>query len=471
MRSFPLHIGGAQQDNQPSEIRSPYNGEVVGQVAFASGEQVAQAIGAAEAAAPAMAALSPAARVQALQQMAHGLLRRQAELAEIIRDEAGKPMAYAEGEAGRAAQTFTAAAEACGQQLGEYVPVDAVAAGEGRHGLVRRVPLGPVTGISPFNFPLNLSAHKVAPAIAAGCTMVLKPASQTPMSALVLGQLAREAGLPDGALSVVPAARGAADQLVTDQRLKLLTFTGSAEVGWAMKDRAGKKRVVLELGGNAAALVGPDADLDQVVPKLVLGAFAYAGQICISVQRIFVHQPLADAFIERFVEATRQVAVGDPCRRDVVVGPMIDPPNQARILEWIQKARDGGAKVLCGGAAQGTCVEPTVLTGADPALQIVSEEAFAPVVVVESVASWQEAIDRTNASRYGLQCGVFTNDMRAAFACFEGIDVGGVIHNDSPLFRVDHMPYGGVKDSGLGREGPRYAIEEMTEPRLFVIKP
>ncbi len=472
MRQFELHIGDQRRQGTPTEIRSPFDGQAVGQVTFAGKDEVAEAIAAAAEAAPEMGAIPRAGRVEILHKMAHGLLRRQDELSAIISEEAGKPIAYARGEAARAAETFIAAADVCKNEGTESINIDAVEAGVGRHGLVKRFPLGAVAGISPFNFPLNLSAHKVAPAIAAGCSMVLKPASQTPMSALVLGELAREAGVPAGAFSVTPANRGAADQLVTDERFKLLTFTGSAEVGWDMKHRAGNKRVVLELGGNAAALVGPDADLSEAVPKLVVGAFAYAGQICISVQRIFVLEGIADEFLQRYVEATRAKAkTGDPADPEVINGPMIDPWNRDRILEWIEEARVDGAKVLCGGEAQGSCVQPTVLTEADPALRVCCEEAFAPVVIIERVKDWQDAIDRTNASKFGLQCGVYTNDIKAAFACFEGIEVGGVIHNDFPLFRVDHMPYGGVKDSGQGREGPRYAFEEMTEPRLLVLKP
>jgi glyceraldehyde-3-phosphate dehydrogenase (NADP+) len=472
MREFELQIGGQAADGQRTEIRSPYDGRVVGSVGFADAGQVAAAIAATCEAAPAMAALPRHSRIAILHDMAHALLRRKLEIAQVIRDEAGKPIRYAEGEAARAAMTFSAAAEACKAMGGEHVTVDATEAGEGRHGVLRRFPVGPVTGISPFNFPLNLTAHKLAPAIAAGCPMVLKPASQTPMSALLLGQIAREAGLPEGALNVVPASRAAADQLVQDDQLKLLTFTGSAEVGWDMKRRAGRKKVVLELGGNAAAIVGPDADLDQVVPRLVLGAFAYAGQICISVQRIFVLEPLAGEFIARFVEATEvQAKVGDPADPEVMVGPMIDSGNLERTVAWIEEAREAGAQVLCGGELRGSCVSPAVITGADPALKVCCEEAFAPLVVIEPVLDWQQAIERTNDSRFGLQCAVFTNDLKALWQCFEGIEVGGVIHNDSSLFRVDHMPYGGVKDSGLGREGPRYAMEEMTEPRLLVLRP
>ena len=453
-------------------IRSPFNEAAVGQVPQAGGDEIEEATEVAVAAAKELAALPRHARVKALNHMAHGVLRRQEELARIICDEAGKPIAYAEIEAARAAQTFIAAAEVLKTEGGEVIPVDSVPHGDGRTGIVRRVPVGPVVGISPFNFPLNLAAHKVAPSIAAGCSMVLKPASQTPMSAMMLGALAREAGLPDGTLTVVPAARSAADRLIPDERFKLLTFTGSAEVGWDMKARAGKKKVVLELGGNAAAVVGPDADLDSVVPKLVVGAFAYAGQICISVQRIFVMAPLYDDFVERFVAATEASAkVGDPRDPDVMVGPMIDSWNLERTARWVDEARDGGARIQCGGEPHGTCYKPTVITDADPSLKVVCEEAFAPVVVVQKVGSWDDAIAAVNDSDFGLQCAVFTNDINALWRCHEQIEVGGLIHNDSSLFRVDHMPYGGVKDSGFGREGPHYAYEEMTEPRLLVLNP
>ncbi|MBW2457684.1 MAG: aldehyde dehydrogenase family protein [Deltaproteobacteria bacterium] len=473
MREFKMTIEAeAPPDAAPREIKSPYDGRCVGTVDFGGPQAVEAAIEAARRAAPKMATLSTHARVKILQGMAHALARRQDETAQIIADEAGKPIQYARAEAARCVDTFLEAAEQCKRLGGEYISIDAVPAGDGRYGVVRRFPLGSVAAISPFNFPLNLSAHKLAPAIAAGNSVVLKPASQTPMSSCVLAEAAAEAGLPAGALSVVPASREAANQLTVDERLALLTFTGSAEVGWAMKGRAGKKKVVLELGGNAAALVGPDADLQTTVPRLVIGAFAYAGQVCISVQRIFVHEPLAAAFIERFVETTQTLArTGDPDLPDVVVGPMIDRANAERIVAWIEEARGAGAQVLCGGETRDSCVTPAVLTGADPSLKIVAEEAFGPVVVIEPVKDWDEAIARTNDSRFGLQCGVFTNDLKAAWRCFEQIEVGGVIHNDFPTFRVDHMPYGGVKDSGCGREGPRYAIEEMSEPRLLVLNP
>ncbi len=472
MRSFELIIGGEARKSEIRVIKSPYDGSDVGQVAVAGEVEIEDATALAARAAEQMAALPRHARVKVLRDIAHGLIRHRDELARIICDEAGKPITYAQPEVDRAVSTFTAAADLLMTRGEETVPVDSVPHGAGRLGIVRRVPVGAVVGISPFNFPLNLSAHKVAPAIAAGCAMVLKPASQTPMSGLMLCQIAREAGLPEGALTVVPAGRAAADRLVTDERFKLITFTGSAEVGWDMKARAGKKKVVLELGGNAAAIVGPDADLDAVIPKLVTGAFAYAGQVCISVQRIFVLDPLGRSFLERFVEATRARApVGDPRDPEVMVGPMIDRANLERVLDWVEEARRAGAQVHCGGEARGNCVTPAVITGADPALKVCAEEAFAPLVVVERVSGWDEAIARVNDSRFGLQCAVFTGEVKALWRCFAEIHVGGVIHNDSSLFRVDHMPYGGVKDSGFGREGPRYAYEEMTEPRLLVLNP
>jgi len=472
MRQHKLYIGGQACDGQDREIRSPFDDSVVGSVAFGDHADVDAAIAAAQEAAPRMAALPTHRRASILGAMAQGLYRRREQTARTIAQEAGKPIRFARVEAERAVDTFNEAAAQCARLEGEYVPVDAVEAGHGRYGIVRRFPVGTVAGISPFNFPLNLASHKVAPAIAAGCPMVLKPASQTPMSALVLAEVAAEAGLLPGGLNVVPATREAADLLTTDERIRLLTFTGSAEVGWGMKQRAGKKRVVLELGGNAAALVGPDADLDRVVPRLVIGAFAYAGQICISVQRIFVLEPLYDDFLARFAGATGALArTGDPADPEVVVGPMIDRSNHQRILEWIEEARAAGARVLCGGEPRGTCVTPAVLTEVDPGLRIAAQEAFGPVVVVERVRDWEEAIARTNDSHFGLQCGVFTGDINALWRCFEGIEVGGVIHNDFPTFRVDLMPYGGVKDSGFGREGPRYAIEEMSELRLLVLNP
>ena len=473
MRKFDLMIAGKSVAGTGRKaIRSPWNGEPVGEVAFAGPEEMELAIGTAVSAAKSAASMEKSRRIGVLKSMADGIGTRADELAAAICAEAGKPIRYARGEVARARENLTAAAAACRELDREMVPLDVAKAGRGRLGLVRRFPVGPVAAISPFNFPLNLAVHKLAPAIAAGCPVVLKPASQTPMSALLLQELAFEAGLPEHALSVVPASREVADSLVTDSRIRLLTFTGSAEVGWEMKARAGKKKVVLELGGNAACIVGPDADPSGVAAKLVSGCFAYSGQVCISVQRIFVFRELFEALRNELLRATEKLAVvGDPADRGVMVGPMIDDASRDRTLRRLQAARAEGAEILCGGRARGTCIEPTLVTGTSPDMEVVAEEAFAPVAVFESVSGWDEAISRAGDTRFGLQVGVFTNDLSAVWRCWEEIEVGGVIHNDTPQFRVDHMPYGGVRDSGFGREGPRYAVMEMTEPRLLALNP
>ncbi len=473
MREFELEIAGKRVAGAECRaVLSPWDGRQVGEVSLAGPDEMDGAMEAAMAALPRMAAMPKSRRIAILHAMAESVRERGEELAEIVSDEAGKPIRYARGEVARAAENLMAAAAACRGLDREMVPLDVAKAGSGRIGLVRRFPVGPVAAISPFNFPLNLAVHKLAPAVAAGCPVVLKPASRTPMSALVLRQLALDAGLPEDALTVVPAPREVADALVTDRRMKLLTFTGSAEVGWELKARAGKKRVVLELGGNAACIVGPDADPDEVAPKLVSGCFAYSGQVCISVQRIYVFENLFDPLRDALLHATGKLAVvGDPADPKVMVGPMIDDHSRERALSRIARARDAGARILCGGEAAGPCVQPTLITGADPDLEVVAEEAFAPLAVIEPVSGWDEAIARAADTRFGLQVGVFTNDLDGVWRCWEEIEVGGVIHNDTPQFRVDHMPYGGVRDSGFGREGPRYAVEEMTEPRLLALRP
>jgi glyceraldehyde-3-phosphate dehydrogenase (NADP+) len=405
--------------------------------------------------------------------MAFAIEAQRDDLAAAIRDEAAKPQKLAVGEASRSAKTFENASEECKRLAdGEGVGLDSVAAGEGRYGIIQRFPVGPVLAISPFNFPLNLSAHKVAPAIAAGCPVILKPASQTPSAAVMLGRIAVEAGLPPEAISVLPCDRKTADAMVEDERFRLISFTGSPEVGWALKRRSDKKRVVLELGGNAAALVGEDADLEWAVRRLAGGAFAYAGQVCISVQRILVATSRYEGFVERLVEeTTARVQVAHPKDPSCIMSSMIDRANAERIADWIEAAQKGGARVRCGGERQGNVVTPTVLTDVDPAAEISCKEAFGPIVTVEPFDTWDEAIRRTNASDYGLQAGVFTNDLRAVWRCFNEIEVGAVIHNDYPTFRVDMMPYGGVKDSGFGREGLRWSIADMTEERMLALWP
>lgn len=446
--------------------------EVVAQVHRADAALVDRALARGAAAAPVMAALPAHARRTMLRRVSAALRSHAEDLARVIVAEAGKPLKYARAEVDRAAQTFDFAADAAGRHGDGAIALDVAPQGTGRTGVVRRFPAGLVAAIAPFNFPLNLVAHKLAPAFAAGCPVVLKPASQTPLSSLLLAELCREAGLPDGGLSVLPCARAAADVLVTDPRPRVLSFTGSAAVGWDMKARAGRKRVVLELGGDAAAVLLADADLDAAIPRVATGAFAYAGQVCISVQRVLVERARYDEVKARLVEQTRaRVLVGDPARGDVDCGPLIDAQNADRIVAWLDEATAGGARVLCGGEREGNTVMPALVEDTPPGCRLTTEEAFGPVALLEPVDSVAHAIERVNASRYGLQVGVFTDSVRALSRFWEGCEVGAVIHNDAPIFRVDHMPYGGVKDSGFGREGLPWSIDDYTEPRLLALRP
>lgn len=383
--------------------------------------------------------------------------------------EAGKPVRTARVEVDRAIFTFSVAAEETGRAGGEWLPLDWQPSGEGRAGIVRRFPLGPVLAITPFNFPLNLVAHKVAPAIASGCSLIVKPAPQTPMCALLLAELVTQTDWPAGGVNVLPLANEDAERMVRDDMLKMLTFTGSATVGWALKQKAGKKKVVLELGGNAAVIVHSDADIDDAARRCVQGGFSYAGQSCISVQRIFVQSSAAEKFTKVLVERTKALKCGDPLDEATDVGPMINEAAAERAENWIAQAVAGGAKLLAGGRRGGSVVSPAVLTHTRPEMKVNCEEVFAPVVVVEPYDDFADAIRRVNDSPYGLQTGVFTRDARLLFQAFEELEVGGVIAGDASAFRTDQMPYGGIKDSGLGREGLRYAIEEMTEPRLLVL--
>jgi glyceraldehyde-3-phosphate dehydrogenase (NADP+) len=391
--------------------------------------------------------------------------------ADAIMREAGKPISIARGEVMRCLDTFTDAALAARSLSGAMEPLAAAPSGQGRLGIVRRFPVGPVAGISPFNFPLNLVAHKVAPAIASGCPLVLKPSSQTPTSALLLASLLREAGLPEGALSVLPMSHSIAGPLTDDARLKLLSFTGSPEVGWDLKQRARHMKVLLELGGNAGNIVCKDADLSLAVQRLAVGAFAYAGQSCISVQRIFVHSSIVDAFTQAFVQHTReQIAYGDPSDERVLVGPLISIEDALRVESWIQQACSSGAHLACGGTRSDAVIAPTILTGCDADLPIMCQEVFGPVASIVPFDDLETAFSRVNDSPFGLQAGIFTQNIDNVFSAHERLEVGGVMHNESSAFRVDLMPYGGVKQSGTGREGPRHAVYEYTEPRILVIR-
>jgi acyl-CoA reductase-like NAD-dependent aldehyde dehydrogenase len=475
---FGAYVAGSfRQTGTAREIRSPFDQRAVACVHDAGSAEIEEALAAAEQAFPATRALSSQQRANICAEVASGLAARRQEIALAICDEAGKPISDSRAEVDRAVFCFElAAAEAPRSAVeGELLPMDLRPVGQGRLGLLRRVPIGPIAAISPFNFPLNLAVHKVAPALAVGCPIVLKPASQTPTPVLRLAEIIQQTAWPKGALSVLPAGRQAADRLVSDDRPQLLTFTGSAAVGWDMKARAGRKRVVLELGGNAAVLLDESIhrdDLDDIVGKLVYGAFSYAGQKCISVQRIYIVArdggQLADEFTRRFLHAVQSIKCGDPRDPDVLVGPMIDAANAQRIERWAAEAQEQGAQILAGGTRKGNLVPPIVLTQVPGKAQVASDEAFGPLCLIERVPDFSAGIAAINASRFGLQAAVFTRDLGHSLRAFDELVVGAVILNDAPSFRLDHMPYGGVKESGHGREGLRCAIADMTEPRLLV---
>lgn len=453
-------------------VKNPYDGSVVADVAFADRAQLDRALAFAHRERHALAATPLHRRADGLTRVAELLKRDSEAVARTICLESGKPLALARAEAQRGVDTFQCAAAEARRMDGEALPLDTLPRGEGRFGIVKRFPVGVVAAVSPFNFPLNLVAHKLAPALAAGCPVVLKPASQTPLTALLLARLYAEAGVHPGALQVLPCSRQDADLLVTDDRVKLLSFTGSPQVGWDMKARAGRKKVVLELGGNAGALLMPDADVAAAIPLLRAGAYAYAGQICISVQRILVpasRQAELEASLTDDVR--RHVKSGNPLEDGVLNGPMIDAANAQRMGTWLAEAREAGARVLLGGERDGNVVAPILLADTPVNTRLYAEEAFGPVVNVEGYSDVDDAIARLNRGRFGLQAGVFTRDISTLWKCFENLEVGGVIHNDVPTFRSDQMPYGGIKDSGLGREGIRYALEDMTERKLLVLRP
>jgi acyl-CoA reductase-like NAD-dependent aldehyde dehydrogenase len=390
-------------------------------------------------------------------------------LAEVLCIESAKPIRYALSEVDRAAQTFLIAAEECKRLPKEYMSLDWTANGRDREGLVKYFPIGLVAGISPFNFPLNLAVHKIAPAIAAGCPIILKPASSTPLSTLELAKIISETKLPKGAISILPMDRKTGNLLVTDERVNLLSFTGSPEVGWEMKKQSGKKKVVLELGGNAGVIITPSCTIDDAIKKCMIGAFSYSGQICIHAQRIYVHESIFEQVKTAMVQQAKELNFGNPLKPETEISDMIDEANAKRVEEWITKATSLGAKLLCGGTRTGKFMEPTILTNTTEKMKVNGEEVFGPVICLESYSgSIGNAINRVNSTKFGLQCGVFTDSASELNACFEKLEVGGIIHNDAPTLRFDQMPYGGVKDSGLGREGLRYAIHDMLEPRVLV---
>lgn len=470
--SQPILVAGRWEESDLELVCiAPGTGDEIGRTFRATAEQLDRATAAAVTAFGVTRKLASFERSAILRNIAAGIDENRAELGELLAREAGKPLADSLTEVDRTSFTFRHAGEEAERITGELIPLDVIGTSRGKWGVTRRAPIGPVAGISPFNVPLSLSAHKLAPAIAAGNTIVLKPDSRVALTLLLLARIMVDAGVPEGALSVLPMDVDVADAMVTDPRFRLLSFTGSARVGWDMKARAGTKNVVLELGGDGAVIVAADADLDHVLKRVLVGSFKYAGQICISVQRIFVHESLVGEFTERMVAGAKALKVGPPLDPTSELGPMISETAAARMLDTVDEAVKAGARLLAGGHRDGAYVEPTVLDGVPPHVTLATEEAFAPVVFIEPFSELSDAISRVNESRYGLQAGVFTRDLRAIWAAFDDLDVGGVIINDVPTYRVDHMPYGGVKDSGVGREGIRYAIEHMTELRTLVITP
>ncbi|MFZ8199469.1 aldehyde dehydrogenase family protein [Alteromonas portus] len=469
--SYPYYLASEPKyANTDLEVTNKYTQEVATKVALADADTIDKAIAAAEKAQPAMAAMAPYERQAVLEHCVKRFTERADELAQALCIEAGKPIKDAKGEVARLIDTFKIAAEESVRINGEVVNLEISARAKGYQGMTKKVPIGPCSFISPFNFPLNLAAHKVAPAIAAGCTFVLKPASRTPIGALIIGEVLAETDLPKGAFSILPCSRDGADLFTTDERLKLLSFTGSPDVGWALKAKAGKKPVVLELGGNAACVIDEDADIEDAIDRVIVGAYYQSGQSCISVQRLLVHSKIYDEFKSRYVERVKALVSGDPSNEDTFIGPMISEGEAERLYGWIEEAKEKGATILCGGTRDGAMLEATVMENVPKDCDASAEEAFGPLSILVPFDDYDEALNEVNNSRYGLQAGVFTRDIYKAHKAWDVLEVGGVVIGDVPSWRVDNMPYGGVKDSGLGREGIRYAIEDMSETRLMVIR-
>ena len=469
MEEYKIYLAGdfVATDNA-LEVHNPYYEKAFAKTYLAGKEELEKAIVSAEKVTKTMRDLPSFERYEILMQIAQGLKDNLNEIAQILSDESGKPMRYAKGEIQRSIQTFTVAAEEAKRLPSEVMSLDWTPAGKGKNGVVRYFPVGLVAGISPFNFPMNLAVHKIAPAIAAGCPIILKPSTNTPLSTLALAKIIDKTSLPKGAISILPMSREEGNQLVTDDRFKLLSFTGSPYVGWLMKAQAGRKKVLLELGGNAGMVVTKSADLDLAVAKAAIGGFAYSGQVCIHAQRIYVAKEIFDEFAQKFIEVVNNLKVGNPTEDSTEISAMIDENNAKRVEAWVNEAVEEGAKVLCGGHRKGTYYEPTILSDTKPKMKVCALEVFGPVVTLEEFADFKEVIDEVNESEFGLQAGVFTNQIDEMDYAFTNLEVGGVIINDSPIFRVDHMPYGGIKDSGLGREGLKYAIQEMMEARILV---
>ena len=468
---YPLYLNNkAHQPNTDLAVTDKFTGEVAFRVALADSKTIEAGIAGAVKAVEPMGKMAAYERQNVLQHCVNRFKERYDELAYALCVEAGKPIKDAEGEVGRLIDTFRIAAEESVRITGEVQPLDISPRAKGYQGMWKRVPIGPCSFISPFNFPLNLAAHKIAPAIAVGCPFVMKPASRTPLGAIIMGEVLAETDLPAGAFSILPASRDGADLFTEDDRLKLLSFTGSPDVGWALKAKAGKKKVVLELGGNAAVIIDHDADLDDALERVTFGAFYQSGQSCIGVQRIIIHEKVYDRFRDMLVAKAKTLVCGSPHDRNTFIGPMIDVKEASRLDGWVQEAVASGATLLCGGKREGAMLQATLLENVGRETKAYREEAFGPLALISKFSNFDSALDEVNDSKFGLQAGIFTRDLFKALDAWDRLDVGGVVINDVPSYRVDNMPYGGVKDSGLGREGVRFAMEDMSEIRNLVIR-
>lgn len=469
MSEHKIYIAGEFiKTNHELVVKNPYDNKVISKTYLAGKDELEKAINKADLIKNQLRDLPSFKKYEILMQIAQEVNAKKEELALILAKEAGKPLKYALGEINRAVQVFTVAAEESKRLPKEYFSIDWTAAGEGKEGFVKYFPVGLIAGIAPFNFPLNLAVHKIAPAIASGNPIILKPARSTPLSVLELAKIIDKTDLPKGAFSVLPMDREAGNQLVTDERIKMLSFTGSPAVGWKMKANAGKKKVALELGGNAGVIITESSDIDLAVKKCLIGGFAYSGQVCIHVQRIYVQDSIFDSFINKFIEGTKKLNFGAPDDTNTDISAMIDEENAIRVEHWVNEAVTDGAKILFGGKRNGAYFEPTIITNTKQQMKVCALEVFGPVVTIEKFSEYNEAVSNINDSEYGLQAGVFTNNIKELNQVLNELEVGGVIINDVPTFRVDHMPYGGIKNSGFGREGVKYSIFEMLEPKLLV---
>jgi len=467
----PILVNGQWVHTSSFEpIHCPYSGDLLATVCQADSQHIDQALESMKRAAVEFAAIPAHVRARALMHLANGIKARHEEFSKTLSQEAGKPLTDARREVDRGIQTFRLAAEESTRIPGETIPMDVTPGGEPYTASVKRFPLGPVLGITPFNFPLNLVAHKVAPCLAVGNPIVLKPAPQTPLTALLLGEVFLTTELPPNVFTIVPCSNVLAQRMVEHPVFQALSFTGSVNVGWMLKEKAGTKRVLLELGGNAGVIIEPDANIETAVARCVAGGYGYAGQTCISVQRIFVHQSQYDRFLQSFVDKVQTLATGDPALETTVVGPLINDQAAIRVETWIQEAVSQGAKIHTGGRRHGSVMEATVLTNVNPAMKVCCEEIFGPVVTVSSYTKLKDALTSINESSFGLQAGIFTKNIDAMYQAYASLEVGAVLVNEIPTFRADHMPYGGIKNSGLGREGVRYTIQELTEPKLLIVK-